>query len=61
MDDEEASRHLEQALLNLPDDYPYKEQAFRAYGLLVIGRLEVVHSSHSIQIHKSGLKTLEEG
>lgn len=41
MNDLEAARHIEQALLNLPEDYPDKDKAVRAYGRLILGRLDL--------------------
>ena len=59
MNDIEASKQLEQALHNLPRNYPFLAEAFRAYGYLVLGKLGVLHPYHAIRIHKSGLQTLE--
>ena len=39
MDDLEAARHIDQALMNLPEDYPYRWKAHEAYGRLILGRL----------------------
>lgn len=41
MDDLEAARHIDQALTNLPDDYPYRDEAFQAFGRLILGRLNL--------------------
>lgn len=57
--DIEAARHLSQALVNLPDDYPDRGEAFKAYGRLIFGRLGIFHPYNVRHIHKSGLITLE--
>lgn len=48
--DLEAARQLDQALFNLREDYPYKEQAQRAFGRLILGKLGIRENKMIIQI-----------
>lgn len=38
MTDLECARHISQALLNLPEDYPYKNEANEAFGQLILSQ-----------------------
>ena len=38
-DDLEAARQIDQALMNLPHNYPDKDKAQRAFGRLILGHL----------------------
>lgn len=46
MDDMEAARQIDQALMNLRKDYPYRDMAHRAFGRLILGRLGL--KSHAL-------------
>ncbi len=41
MTDLEAAREISQALLNLPKDYPYVNEANEAFGRLILGELKL--------------------
>ena len=58
--DLQAARYIDQALANLPRDYPEHSRAMahRAFGRLILGRLGLKPSRSMLIIHKNGRKSV---
>lgn len=59
IDDLEASRYIHQALLNVPQNYPYRDMAIRSFGMLIWGMLGLMPQNSVIIVHEDGTKTIE--
>lgn len=59
MNDLEAARHIDQALFNLQEDYPFKAEAHRAFGRLILGRLRLKPKRGVIHIESGKPTTIE--
>ena len=56
MNDLQAARYIDQALANLPSDYPAnaRAMALRAFGRLILGRLGLKPGRSMLVLHKNG-------
>lgn len=60
MNDLQAARYIDQALSNLPKDYPehFRAMANRAYGRSILGRLGLKPNRSMLVLHKNGRKSV---